>query len=185
MSVGYGTGAGPYYAEIEPARYRLWGSVFAGAVVSVVLLLSLNLLGISMGLGIPVTGEPAAAIGAGAGIWMVVSSIIALFAGGWFGSRISSVTPTRGVFHAIVVWAVAMLVSFYMTVSTAGSIISGITSAIGSAALLTETLPIAALWGFLAIVFSAAAAGFGGWLGASIKEMPAAKKEEFPKEKAA
>ncbi|MBI1912889.1 MAG: hypothetical protein HYS21_12930 [Deltaproteobacteria bacterium] len=134
MAVGYGTGA-TFYSDAELGRYRIsWGAVFAGVVVALVTLLALNLLGLSIGLGVlnPAAEQRFAAVGIGAGVWMILSTVISLFVGGWVAARMAGlVSPLRGIMHGIVMWSLVTLISFYLMTSTVGSLISGAASAIG------------------------------------------------------
>lgn len=137
MAVSYGTGAaGPvYFTEAEPARFRLsWKAIFAGTVVSLVTLLALNTLGLSIGLGVFDPSEPAGivAIGIGAGIWMILSTIVSLFLGGCTAAWLSGITdPLKGMLHGIVMWGVVTLFSFYMMTSAVGMLLSGTAATLG------------------------------------------------------
>lgn len=273
MAVEYRTGSfGPAYFTDVPGRFRLsWGAILAGVAVALVTLLALNLLGLSIGLGVLKPAEEGryAAVGIGAGIWMVISTIISLFIGGWVSARMSGIPDARkGILHGIVMWSIVTLLTFYLMSTAIGGLFSGAASVIGkgisataittvggapeeilsearqllarpgataggediSVALnrlfagggqasdreavvnilvtragmsreeasgrvdswvtryqqivppgttpadiaqsVTNALSAAALWGFIAMVLGAAAAGFGGWLGAP-KELEA------------
>ena len=111
-----------------------WGAVLAGVVVSLVVMLVLNLLGIGIGLASinPMTEQsPFSGVGTGAIIWWVVSNLIAIFAGGYTAARLSGVPlPTISVFHGILSWCLYTLVSFWLLTTAVGSIVSGVGSAI-------------------------------------------------------
>lgn len=136
MSVGYGTAGPMYFQESEALRYRLsWGSVFAGVVVAMVTFLALELLGLGIGLGLlnPAAGQRFAAVGIGTGIWLILSTLISLFFGGWTASWLSgTATPMRGLLHGIVTWGLVTLVSFYLMTSAVGALASGFASFIGT-----------------------------------------------------
>ncbi|MBI5644038.1 MAG: hypothetical protein HY954_11270 [Deltaproteobacteria bacterium] len=136
MAVGTGTMGPAFYTEAETARYRLsWGSVFAGVVVAMVTFLTLELLGLGVGLGLinPAAEQRFAAVGIGTGIWMVLSTIISLFVGGWVTSWVSgTATPMRGILHGIVMWGLVTLLSFYLMTSAVGSLIGGFAGVIGT-----------------------------------------------------
>lgn len=117
--------------EYFPAAIRRisWGAILAGAVVALVLQLLFNLFGVAAGLGAidPATEEaPFSGLGLGTGIWLVVSSIIALFVGGWTAGRFAGL-PRRvdGLLHGFVTWAVTTFVIVYLAASGVGAIFGG------------------------------------------------------------
>jgi len=72
----------------------------------------------------------------GAGIWFVLSGVIAAFAGGYAAGRLAGKPKesTAG-WHGLTAWALTTLVIFYLLTSTIGSLIRGgytLTSALGS-----------------------------------------------------
>ena len=70
-----------------------WGAVFAGAVASLITQVILNMLGLGIGLSTvdPMgNGTPeASSLGIGAGLWFVVSGVLAAIAGGFLAGRLS------------------------------------------------------------------------------------------------
>lgn len=117
-----------------------WGAIFAGVVVGLVVQVLLTMLGVGIGIATldPGTGDnPAASsFSSGAGIWYVVSGIVAAYLGGYIASRLSGKTAaTTGALHGLTTWAVTTLLVLYFLTSTVGSLVggafSGITSAIG------------------------------------------------------
>ncbi len=177
-----------------------WGAIFAGTIVALVIELALSLLGMGVGLGIinPATEEnPLGGVGAGAGIWLAISTLIALFAGGWVAARLAGF-PRRmnGVLHGIVVWGVVTLFSFYLMTTTVGALISGVAGVVGKGVSLIgsgigatrgsalqvtqetmDTLSKAAIWAFVGVVLGAIASAVGGAIGAP-KEMLTAAGEK-------
>ncbi len=127
-------GAGRWVRRIS------WGAIFAGAVVALVIQLMLNLLGLSIGLGAidPATEQyPLSGIGTGAGIWLVISGLIALFAGGWTAGRLAGLPQrTDGVLHGFVAWAVTTFVTLYLVSSGVGTVLSGAFSVVEKGAQL-------------------------------------------------
>jgi hypothetical protein len=128
---------GPGRELYMPAVFRRisWGAIFAGTVVALVVALTLNLLGLGIGMATvnPATEEnPLGGVGIGAGIWLALSSLIALFAGGWVAGRMSGF-PMRltTVLHGLTVWALMTLITLYMATSTVGTLLGGVTSVIG------------------------------------------------------
>jgi hypothetical protein len=69
-----------------------WGAVIAGAAVTLAVQLFLGVVGIGIGAATvePLTEQsPMAGIGLGAGIWFAVSTLIALYVGGWVAGSLS------------------------------------------------------------------------------------------------
>ena len=120
-----------------------WGAVLAGVVVALVTQLILNMLGIGIGAASldPVTGDnPAASsFSIGAGLWFVISGILASLAGGYAAGRLAGKPKesTAG-WHGLTAWALTTLVIFYLLTSTVGGILGGayrtMTSALGNVA---------------------------------------------------
>ncbi|MBA4149662.1 MAG: hypothetical protein H0X66_16240 [Verrucomicrobia bacterium] len=120
-----------------PAAFKRisWSAVFAGVVVTIMVGLLLNLLGIGIGLHTiePTTeAAPMAGLGIGAGIWWVVSSLIALFAGGYVAGRLAGVTRTYdATLHGVLTWGVVTLITFYLLTTTFGALIGGTANMLG------------------------------------------------------
>jgi len=122
-----------------------WGAIFAGAVTALVTQVILNMVGVGVGLssvGTTAADNPAAStLSMGAGIWFIVSGIVAALAGGFIAGRLSG-KPINGAagLHGLVAWAVTTLVVLYLLTSAAGGLIggafSGVTSTLGGAGSL-------------------------------------------------
>ena len=122
-----------------------WGAIFAGAVTALVTQVILNMVGVGVGLssvGTTAADNPAAStLSMSAGLWFVVSGIVAALAGGFIAGRLSGkpVTGTAGL-HGFVSWAVTTLVVLYLLTSAAGGLIggafNGVTSTLGGAGSL-------------------------------------------------
>ena len=119
-----------------------WGAIFAGVVVALVVQVLLTMLGVGIGIATldPGTSDnPAAStFSIVAGIWYVVSGIIAAFAGGYIAARMSGkIVPTTGALHGLTTWALTTLLVLYFLTSTVGALVggafSGIASAVGGA----------------------------------------------------
>lgn len=123
-----------------------WGAIFAGVVVALMMQVLLTMLGAGIGIATldPGTGDnpEASAFSIAAGIWYVLSGIVAAFVGGYIAARMSGKTlPTTGAFHGLTTWALTTLLVLYFLTSTVGMIVggafSGIASAVGG---LSETV---------------------------------------------
>jgi hypothetical protein len=103
---------------IEGARLS-WGGVWSGLLIGFGVLLLLGALGLAIGvttadLG---TGEGAGArgLGFGAGVWAVLSLLVALFIGGMVATRMGMVRdPLPAMLHGSLVWVLAMLGILYL-----------------------------------------------------------------------
>jgi hypothetical protein len=112
-----------------------WPAIFAGVAVVLVTQLLLAILGVGIGAATfePVSeSDPAAGLGIGTGIWLIVSTIIALFAGGCVAGRLGgSARRADNMLHGVLTWSVATLVTFYLITTAMGSIIGGATGMLG------------------------------------------------------
>lgn len=126
-------------AQTNPSFLRRisWGAVIAGFLIAVVVNLTLNLLGIGIGLGaIDPMAQDAVPDGIGIGsiIWYVVSTIISLIAGGWVAAHLAGV-PNRqdSMMHGLLTWCLFTIFSFYLLTTAVGKIIGVTGSVVGSA----------------------------------------------------
>jgi len=117
-----------------------WGAIFAGVVVGLIVQVLLTMLGVGIGIATldPGTADnPAASsFSIGAGIWYVLSGIVAAYVGGYVAARMSGRTvPTTGALHGLTTWAFTTLLVLYLLTSTVGGIVggafSGLTGALG------------------------------------------------------
>jgi hypothetical protein len=139
-ALGYGDSERKEYGAAMPVlpsaiRRISWGSVFAGLVVAVMISLVLALLGMAIGLG---TVDPAqeanpfSGLGLGAALWWVVSSLIALFLGGWVAARMAGVPRGfDGAVHGVLTWGLVTLATFFLIGSALGRIIGGAGNLVG------------------------------------------------------
>ena len=124
----------------SPAVKRVsWAAIFAGVVVAIAVQLLLALLGAGIGLGMiePASGgtPEAGSLGIGAGLWWLVSTLIALVAGGYTAAWLAGNTLRfDGVLHGIVTWGVTLLLTFYLLTTALGSLIGGAFGMVGSVA---------------------------------------------------
>jgi hypothetical protein len=127
---------GPEHIVAYSQKRVSWGAVFAGVVLALALQAGFGMLGAGIGLSIvnPAQGDTpgAQSFGLAAGIWWIVSSLIAVFFGGWAAGHLSS--PTRrgdGALHGILAWAMSTIVMLYLLTSTLGSILGGMFGVMG------------------------------------------------------
>jgi len=114
-----------------------WSAIFAGVVLVVAIEMLLAVLGSGVGLGFvrPNTGTTpdASSFGTEAGLWWLVSTVVALIVGGYTAARLAAV-PTRfdGMMHGLVIWGLAFLLTVYLVTSAVGGLLGGAFSVIGS-----------------------------------------------------
>jgi len=122
-----------------------WGAVLAGVVVMLVTQLILNLLGIGIGAATldPAAGAAenpsASTFSIGAGIWFLLSGVLASLAGGYAAGRLAGKPKeSTAAWHGLTAWALTTLVVFYLLTTTVGGILGGayrtVTSALGNVA---------------------------------------------------
>lgn len=149
MSTPYVSGSP--YAGVERrmmmAKRISWGAIFAGVIIAMAVQFLLSLLGAGIGMSTidPVQGDTpsAGAFGIGAGIWWTVSSLIALFIGGWAAGHLAG-NPVKGdgALHGFLTWALSTLVMLYLVSSAVGTVVGGAFSVLGRT--VSATAPAAA-----------------------------------------
>ena len=88
-----GTAVGRSTGSLSVVRRISWGAVLAGVVIVLVTQLFFAVLGISIGAGVmdPLNDKnPVVDIGVGTGVWFGVSTLVALFVGGWVSGRMAN-----------------------------------------------------------------------------------------------
>lgn len=118
----------PEGAPALPSRIS-WGAIIAGAIVALTVGLMLNALGAGVGATtVDVTARDtpsASSFGIGAAIWVLVSNLIGLAAGGYTAARLSGTSDnTDGTLHGLAVWGATFLISAVLL----GNLVSGIAS---------------------------------------------------------
>lgn len=116
-----------------------WGAVFAGVVIAVAVQLVLGILGAGIGLTMvdPVEGTTpgAAGFGIGAGIFWLITTVVALGAGGYAAARVAGVHDRfDALVHGLVVWGVTLILTLYLLTSVVGGIIGGAFRTVGAVA---------------------------------------------------
>lgn len=120
-------------------RRIAWGAIIGGVVLVVAIQLLLSILGVGLGastVNVNAGSTPAAtSMGIGAGIWWIVSSLIALAFGGYVSAWLAGVELRwDGMLHGLITWGIATLLTIYLLTSAVGGIIGGGFSAFGSVA---------------------------------------------------
>lgn len=113
-----------------------WGAIFAGTVIALGTLILLGMLGSAIGFSAvdPGTGSPFSGIGIGAGIWWIVTSIVALAIGGYVAGHLSGITDkSSSTAHGAAVWGLVTLLTVWLAASTVGSMVNTATGALSGA----------------------------------------------------
>ncbi|MDQ3195778.1 MAG: hypothetical protein M3Q32_05260 [Pseudomonadota bacterium] len=115
-----------------------WAAVLAGVILAMVTQLLLSMLGTGIGSTVdPLQGETpgAATLGIGAGIWWAVSSLIALFIGGWVAAHLAGIPrKVDGVLHGLLTWGLSTLIILYLLGTAVGSVLGGAFNLVGGVA---------------------------------------------------
>ena len=132
------------YRRVKTPTRISWGAIFAGVVIAIAIQLVLGILGTGIGLSLvdPVEGTTpgATGFGIGAGIYWIITTIIALGAGGYAAARGAGVHDRfDGLIHGLVVWGVTLILTMYLLTSAVGGIIGGAFRTVGSVASAAGT----------------------------------------------
>ena len=129
--------ANPTAAVNHTHRRISWAAIFGGVILAVTVQILLTLLGAGIGLGtIDVksgTSPDASTLGIGAGLWWMITSLVALAVGGYVSAWLAGIeTRWDGMLHGLVTWGIAAMLSLYLLTSAVGGILGGGFSALGS-----------------------------------------------------
>ncbi len=119
-----------------PIKGMSWGAIIAGALVALMTTLLLTLLFAGIGLQSlnPATEQnPAAGLGTGSIVAIVVTNLLSLFFGGWVTGRLARL-PRRGdsFLHGILTWTVLTILTIFLVSSAVGRLVGGATSLLGN-----------------------------------------------------
>lgn len=142
-----------------------WGSIFAGCFIFLAIEVTFGLLG--MAIFASAANPNAAAIGGmsvGAGIWVVVLSIIAMYFAGKTASRVSGTTTrTLGMYHGLVTFGMSIFATILVAALTVGSTVAGnATLSRFSNNTLASAISTSGWWIFFACLLGMIAASIGG-----------------------
>jgi hypothetical protein len=118
-------------AHLQRSRVS-WGAVFAGLFLAMATYLFLGVLGTAVGsasIDTMTERNPLAGFGTGAGVWVGVSTLIALAVGAFFAGRTA---PSKGILHGVLCWAVTTLITVYVVSSLASGVIGTASRVAGS-----------------------------------------------------
>ncbi|SDD59953.1 hypothetical protein SAMN05421538_10215 [Paracoccus isoporae] len=138
-------------SRLEASRVS-WGAIFAGTACAVALQIVFLLFALSIGLEIIDDGDMTG-FGFGTGLFILLTGIMCLFAGGSVAGRLSGLPfMPSAVLHGAVVWALVTIIGVYVAgavtnraASVAGSVVQTVGSAAGNIAGSAGQLAQAAL----------------------------------------
>lgn len=106
---------------VEVGSRVSWGAILAGAVMAMAVGFILSLLGGAVGLSFAEVAD-SESISWGAAIWAVVTTVVALFIGGWITSQcVVGETKTESVVHGIIMWGVVLAMLLWLTAAGIGA----------------------------------------------------------------
>lgn len=118
--------------ETNPSLFRVsWSSVLAGSAIALVTYLVLSVLGTAIGATAvdPMdAGNPLSGFGTGAGIWLFVSTLLAIALGAFVAGRTA---PDRGGLHGVLTWTVTTLLSTWLLAGLAASVVGTAGNVVG------------------------------------------------------
>lgn len=130
----------PDDARTATRNTAAWGAILAGIVTMLAVQLLLNILGVGLGAATLDVGNaannPSATTAAVTPlVWIVVSGIVASFAGGLVAGRLcGSSRRGTGSWHGFVAWAATTLVIFYLLSTALGAVLGGAGSLVSGVA---------------------------------------------------
>src|SRR5262245_47900552 len=91
--------------DVMPVRNRIaWGAVRGGAVIAMSILFVMGLLGTVIGLSVGPRFSTES-LSLGAAVWAIVSSVLALFAGGYVATTCAAgENQSEAVIHGLATW---------------------------------------------------------------------------------
>jgi hypothetical protein len=111
-----------------------WGSVIAGVILSSIVYLIMSVLGTAIGASLlsPLSQpNPLHGFGFGSGVWVIATTVLAVFVGSYFAGRCA---PVLGWLHGLLSWAVMTLFIVFGTTSLIGSAVSTVGSVAATSA---------------------------------------------------
>jgi hypothetical protein len=131
-------------ASVVAVRRISWAAVLAGVTITLVVQLLLSILGLGVGARAidPLrAGNPLSGIGTGAALWLVGSTLLAWFSGGYVAGRMAGI-PRRqdSLLHGLLAWSLGTLLMFYLLTTNVGSLIGGTAMLVGRALVALSSI---------------------------------------------
>lgn len=119
-----------------------WSSVIAGFFAFMSTMAVLTVLGVAVGASAFDVGDRARSFGLGAGIWGIISALIAFLIGGWLAARTSAVRGRyNGLLNGAMVWVLTIPLIMYWFIGGVGAVLGTASEAAmraGQAAITTQ-----------------------------------------------
>ena len=119
----------------EARNYRVsWGAILAGVVVALLAQFAMEMLGVAIGVGAFEPGEDVLgpAFSTGIVVWLAVTALLSLFAGGLVTGKLSGTAdPSSGILQALVMMGIVTFISVFFLTSTLSATFRGVSNAIG------------------------------------------------------
>ena len=108
-----------------------WGAVVAGVILAIMVQLTFNLLGLSIGTTqVDPYDKDAPSVKiltSTAAIWIGISTIISLLVGGWIAARLAGIPDNvDGIIHGLMVWGIVTLLTIVFISSSMGRLVTGV-----------------------------------------------------------
>ncbi len=124
-------------ALVMPLEHRInWGAIFAGLFLFLALSWLLMLLGAALGVGIADATDLEAmgdGLGLGAIIWMLLTTLIAVFAGAVLAASLAGSTDDRtGALHGLTLWSTTTIALLFLAASGIGGAVNTVSGIVAS-----------------------------------------------------
>ncbi len=135
---------------VSRTGFRLsWGAIFAGLVIALLIQVVLTLIGIAFGVGALSGDANPETVGYGAIAWMLLTVLLALFAGGMATGRLAGVLRQNdGMLHGVLLGGLSTMFMLWMVMGGIGTIVGGAFGTLQRTAAADERVrqsPVAAL----------------------------------------
>lgn len=140
-----GTVSAPTYGagvtSMSPVDQVRWGPIVAGLFTALTTLLVLSVLGLAIGLTAYDANDPLGSFGVGAGIWGLISVLLAFGVGGYMAGGTAAVRGSNnGILNGALVWIVTLPLLLYLLSSGIGFLLGTAGSVLGTAAEVAAPL---------------------------------------------
>jgi hypothetical protein len=133
--------AGAATAAVNPVS---WGAIFAGSAVAVALMILFTTLGVGIGasaLDPQYDQNPGSGLGFGSGLYLIVTQLIALAAGGYVAARLAGIPrPVISTLHGTAVWAIATIFLAWAAVMGGGAMFGAASTIVGTSASAASSM---------------------------------------------
>jgi hypothetical protein len=102
-------------ATVRPADRVRWSAIIAGLVTAIATMVLLGVLGAAIGLTAYDQGESGRAYGVAAGLWGIITAILAFFVGGYIAARTAGIFGRdNAILNGTMVWATTIPLSLWV-----------------------------------------------------------------------